>query len=319
MSLRLKLYRKKERYKKMLNAALHSSCTVLLYHRVYTPEQDPQQLCVSPELFYEQLKTLKNKHRFLSVAEYFEILTSRKKFPKKSLLITFDDGYADNLYNAVPVLEALNLQGLFYVATNRFYSNELFWWDELDCFFASLEKKNLIELSRSQGLENIGDLYEYYLKKCKLATSLEERERILNQLRKTVLLNEEKKKEYKFLDKDELLKMAASKSVVIGAHTVNHLSLAHLSLDDQMFEIKKSVQQLSELLPYKMEHFSFPYGERHNYNEDTIRICKEIGLKSAAANYCDRVTPNSDIFSFPRFVVRNDKPELLLKKLKNCL
>jgi len=308
MSLRTKLYRQKEKYKRYLQRRKNGYCTVLLYHRVIDLDYDPQQLCVGVNQFAKQLEVLKQKSVFLGLEEFTHLLQNNKKFPKNSFLISFDDGYADNLHNALPILESLNLPAIFYISTAGINTDNLMWWDELDLIF---RKKNDGTLAAKQ-------LYKDYLVKCKTAGSLNERNTLLNEIRSIAVLTEADKQNHKMLTTQELKKLGASKQVTIGAHTVNHLSLAHLNDADKKQEIENSAKALS-VLGNKIEHFSFPYGEKSDYDEKTIQICKDFGFKSVSANYAGYVTKGTDLFSFPRFVVRNDSPELVIQKMKEIL
>src|SRR5437762_2090069 len=95
--------------KKEFENSFYSSCHALLYHRITKLKNDPQLLSVSPENFYEQIKFLKTKFYVLEIEEFLHIKNSRKEnFPKNSFVITFDDGYADNYLEALPILESLN-------------------------------------------------------------------------------------------------------------------------------------------------------------------------------------------------------------------
>jgi len=156
MSLRTKLYRQKEKYKRYLQRRKNGYCTVLLYHRVIDLDYDPQQLCVGVNQFAKQLEVLKQKSVFLGLEEFTHLLQNNKKFPKNSFLISFDDGYADNLHNALPILESLNLPAIFYISTAGINTDNLMWWDELDLIF---RKKNDGTLAAKQ-------LYKDYLMKC---------------------------------------------------------------------------------------------------------------------------------------------------------
>ncbi len=321
MDLKLHLYRIKERWKRKYHGMKKGNCIVLLYHRVANLENDPQQLCVSVEIFEEQLQALKKTHSILKVSEFFEILNSKKTFPKNAVLITFDDGYADNFQNALPILEKLNLQALFFIATARLNSKDLFWWDELDLIFDSVKRgtADLEDLVKKYGLETTEDLYQFYLMKCKTSEALSKRNFLIDELRSRITLDESLKAQYEFLSIDELKALSQSKHAVIGAHTVNHLSLGHLPLNEQRNEILGSMNHLQEILQIPIRHFSFPYGERHNYAKETSSLCQELGLESCAANYCDYVDHTSLLFSYPRFVVRNDNAVILKDKLQKLI
>ena len=55
-----------------------------------------------------------------------------RKISRRSIVITFDDGYADNLYNAKPLLERYKIPATVFVTSGHIYAQEEFWWDELD-------------------------------------------------------------------------------------------------------------------------------------------------------------------------------------------
>src|SRR5882724_181949 len=87
---------------------LDNPAVILLYHRVTYLQTDPQLLSVTPENFYDQVTLLKNKYALLQIEEFFDMLVHRKKIPKNAVILTFDDGYADNCLEALPILESLN-------------------------------------------------------------------------------------------------------------------------------------------------------------------------------------------------------------------
>lgn len=289
---------------------------MLLYHRVFDSSYDPQQLCVSPQNFYEQLAALKKTHRFLDIETFCDHLSRKKKFPKNSALITFDDGYADNFQQALPVLSNLELQAVFYVATANIGTGKFFWWDEVDLrFHENREASSVGALRNAFNLSGDADLHEWVIGRCKQAATLEDREMTLDTVRAHLHKCPENV-HHRPMSLDELRNLAASPQAVIGAHTVNHLSLGHLSYADQDAEIRTSVKQLSHWIGKPVRHFAFPYGDLAHFNDSTLSICKKAGLGSAAANLYAMATPDSHIYSFPRVIVRNHGPATLLNRIR---
>lgn len=52
--------------------------------------------------------------------------------PHQAVVVTFDDGYADNLYNPKPLLEYYNIPATIFVTTGQIGQNREFWWDQLE-------------------------------------------------------------------------------------------------------------------------------------------------------------------------------------------
>lgn len=81
---------------------------------------------------------------------------------------------------------------------------------------------------------------------------------------------------------DELKTLDTDSLCTIGAHTVNHLKLDSLSIEQQISEIKNSKDELEQLLGHPIRHFSFPHGA---HNDDTINICQELGFQTVAKSW----------------------------------
>jgi peptidoglycan/xylan/chitin deacetylase (PgdA/CDA1 family) len=97
---------------------------VLMYHRIgpITPSLPAitQRLTVSPQDFAAQMTWLHaHGYHAVSVQQAFEALEFRKRLPAKPVLITFDDGYRDVLWQAAPVLHRLHMPAVEFVITDR--------------------------------------------------------------------------------------------------------------------------------------------------------------------------------------------------------
>ena len=103
----------------------------LLYHRVADVPTDPHLLCVTPENFSQHMEVLRKNSNPISLSELTKGL-SHGRLPRRSVLVTFDDGYADNLHNAKPVLERYRIPAVVFVISGSVGMNRGFWWDELE-------------------------------------------------------------------------------------------------------------------------------------------------------------------------------------------
>ncbi len=115
-------------YLNMLYRHLSPRSTILAYHRVANIQHDPYPLSVSPDHFSAQLSYLKANYAVVPLSE----LVSRKHFyshNKPLVAITFDDGYADNLIHAAPLLHQAALPATVFVTVGWIGKRKPFYWD----------------------------------------------------------------------------------------------------------------------------------------------------------------------------------------------
>lgn len=300
------------------------NCVVLLYHRVFNAPQDPQRLCVSPENFDAHLSLLNERFRVLSMEEFDHYLLGRKRFPKNSVFITFDDGYADNHRYARPLLEKHHAQGLFYISSGYIGSGREYWWDEL-------ERLLLLPADRPVGInvEHAGVVVSWNeMPKAELLRALYER--LLVVLRpmpsrdRDVFLDllsanlphvPDTRADHLAMDHDELLAFSGSPAVFIGAHTVGHPSLAGISVDQQRHEVGQSRRDLEQWLSMPVDRFAYPFGTPADHDAITRDLVRKAGFRHAAANHPGIVHARSPHFAFNRVLVRDGGEEALMRTL----
>ena len=104
---------------------------ILMYHRVAPLSIDPWDLNVTPEFFDQHMAALNRHTQPLSLVELGQALASGK-VPQRFSVVTFDDGYYNNLQHAKPILEKHSVPGTVFVSTGYTGSRREFWWDELE-------------------------------------------------------------------------------------------------------------------------------------------------------------------------------------------
>jgi hypothetical protein len=90
---------------------------VLYYHRVNRVDR---RMAVAPELFLAQMRQLqKSGWKALTMAELMRFIETGEKPGPRCLAITFDDGFADNYYYALPALRETGMKAVFFLITER--------------------------------------------------------------------------------------------------------------------------------------------------------------------------------------------------------
>lgn len=115
------------------------------------------------------------------------------------------------------------------------------------------------------------------------------------------------------LTNDMLKDLTRSGLVEIGAHTVNHKILSHLSESEQFFQLAKSKQKLEELLKIPITTVAYPFGK---YNVSTTRLSENIGFKGGVSVYFGKKPAASHRYDWRRVQIQNkDQGEGLLRLL----
>lgn len=271
---------------------------VLLYHRVGEIENDNQQLFVSPENFEKQIKFLNDNFQILRFEDDWH------QVKKPSFVITFDDGYNDNLYHALPILKKYSTPVTFFICSGNVLNGNEFWWDQLEYILLNtkvdFDKLNLpIALSDSSAQAVIQT--QLYFK----MLSVKDREEFIKRLTLQANLKLEKREQYQPLTIDELKELDAEPLVTIGSHTVNHPQLSALSRGEQEYEINTGKMQLETILGYSVNTFSYPFGNVDDFSNVTMEICKQANIDKVAANFPGQSHSWTDPFKIPRHLVRN--------------
>ena len=287
-------------------AFLRCRVIILMYHRVIETSSDPWNLCVSPKHFTEHLKILQQNYRVLSLHDLLSSLKNAR-LPKRGVVLTFDDGYADNLWYAKPLLEKYEVPATVFVASGSVDKNG-FWWDELEQALLQPRKlpKNLQLNVQGRSYEwptaNLNQRQHAYIAIHKILKPLRvsDRDQVMSELFAWADADKMGRSDYRPFTTAELIQLSQSEFVDIGAHTVTHASLSILSQADQIREIAGSRQKLTAILGSRVDTFSYPYG---NFTPDTVDIVKAAGFEMALTSETNVVEVGANQFQLGRFEV----------------
>ena len=103
---------------------------VLMYH-AFTDEKQGSRFVMPRRSFARQMRLLRAlRYRVIGFEQLAELLRERRPLPRRTAVITIDDGYRDNLEIALPVLRARGMPATLFLvsgligASNRWHGEE---------------------------------------------------------------------------------------------------------------------------------------------------------------------------------------------------
>lgn len=86
---------------------------IIMYHSLLRDEKLQNDYTISPTLFENDLKYLtENGYTTVVVKDLTDYVYGKKSLPEKCIMLTFDDGYYNNYYYALPLLEKYNCKAV---------------------------------------------------------------------------------------------------------------------------------------------------------------------------------------------------------------
>lgn len=325
-----------------LKCRLAPPAVILMYHRVAELTNDPYLLAVSPERFAEQLGAIRAHGVPMRLQELVRSLR-RGKVPPRAVAITFDDGYADNLENAKPLLARHDVPATVFVTAGQVGRKREFWWDELDRLL--LQPGTLPPVLQ---LRVNGSVREWRLEEASTYTDEEyrhhrhwhvecredpgPRQRVFRALfnllyllpfeRRWTILDELTawadaqpiaRPSHQTLTAEAAVRLAEGDLVEVGAHTMTHPVLAGLSAREQRQEIRESKTRLEAMLGRDVVSFAYPHG---SITPEAAASVGEAGFLCACSSQAEAVFRRADEFQLPRLGVRDWDGETFARWLK---
>ena len=304
---------------------------VLCYHRVASLERDTQLMAVEPERFSRQLAALSKCYR---IAPLMSLVAAAREgsLPHRSVALTFDDGYADNLLEAAPRLERAAAHATVFVTTNPVDRATEYWWDRVERAILetpsppgsiALPKEGLsfggLEPEPAGAAWNVSmppstNRQRAYLRCCGVLRTLapDRRDRAIDEIERLVGDTPGHRATHAPLTPEQVGALHQSPAIDVGAHTLDHPVLSLMQEDAQREQILGSRDRVAELIGREPGLFSYPFGTRVDFDNVSTRLAREAGFAGACANIPGLLTLSADPFALPRVLVRDWEPDDLL-------
>lgn len=277
---------------------------ILCYHRVAEGVEDPFQLCVRPENFAAQLEEIVRTREPSTLSN----LSMPSRRPR--VVVTFDDGYRDNLDNALPIATAKGVPLTVFVTSGMVGDQKGFWWDRLAALLRGRPPgANEISLVIDHEVVKIplggrGDETDLAAVRARLMSlPVRDIEGTLDAVSARWSVPSTAPPDARALRSDEFLQLAASEMVTIGAHTVDHVRLRGRSSDEQLQTIEASKSGLEQILGRSVTHFAYPFGGRDDFDGDTVEAVRAAGFETACTTLPGSAGLATDPHRLPRRLV----------------
>ena len=254
---------------------------ILMYHRVAelndTPTVDSRSVSATPSNFVGQMRHLAKHYRVVSMPEVLDAVERKRELPERSVLITFDDAYADFADIPFPILKRFRLPATLFVPTAYpDHPDSAFWWDKI---YQAVDRTRRTELcdtplgslslkTPTQRRRSLRMLQDYvttlpHLEGMRLVDS------VCAQLGETQL------KSVSVLSWDQLRQLS-KEGVTLGSHTRTHPIMTQIPSAQIREEVKGSQQDLKTEIGVVFPIFCYPNGD---HSDTVTAILQEEGIR----------------------------------------
>lgn len=288
---------------------------ILEYHNV-TKGRAEREGAISVTRFLRHLRYLKRRFSLESLSRAAELLSEPRALTEDRVVVTFDDGYAENYELAWPILRQERIPVTLFLTTGFLDGSEL-WFDfagrSLEAaggLGAALPDEVRQALVNALGRWPPGHPLDRCIEQLKYLP-LETREQLLRRLRDARLPLAPAARP---LSWQQVREMHAD-GVEIGGHTVAHPILSMLSAAQQEGEIVGSRNRIAEEIGATPTTFAFPNGSDRDFDPTTLEHLRAAGFMSACTTVRGSNAPGCDPLTLRRIGVGSDSNFVLATRL----
>ncbi|WP_027521525.1 polysaccharide deacetylase family protein [Bradyrhizobium sp. Ec3.3] len=274
----------------LLRPLLAGVGAIFMLHHVRPPREDAFQpnrhLEVTPDFLRTTLRHLRSHDiDIVSMDELHERLV-QGRFTRRFAAFTLDDGYRDNRDFALPVLREFGAPSTIYVATDFAEGTGRLWWIALEAVIAKASHVEVqignaalrLDATTAPAKQAAFDRLHDWLRALPGEHDLQ---REITTLCARYDVDMPALCRDLCLSWDELKALTADPQVAIGAHTITHCNLAKQSEEIVAREMAASRVRIEHALGRPVQHFAYPYGDRHAAGNREFALAAASGFKTA--------------------------------------
>jgi peptidoglycan/xylan/chitin deacetylase (PgdA/CDA1 family) len=262
-----------------------SGLSVLMYHRVTTPDMFPYEGDVSTETFRSMMSWLKKYCEIIHPDQTLSAIHERRAKGRPRVLITFDDGCRDYYDNAWPIIRELEIPTLAFLCTSPIDNSE---GGETIWPYQMLWHINLAPDGIYQQPWSPGETFDFALQ--------ERRDVFFHQALDYLFTLPDEERRARVKELDELLGAPRTRSfferqmmtwdeirqtmefTTFGGHTHTHPIMSQLSPEKLDYEIKTCRDRILAETGVAPRYFSYPNGTLADFTDAARHILSQYGF-----------------------------------------
>ena len=226
---------------------------------------------------------LSNGVAIVDLAEAFVRLRERR--PGRFLVLTFDDGYRDNLMLALPVCTQFDVPMTVYVVKGLVRRESFYWWGALVELVRSNDSIDVPAADRrfrsrtfSQKTRTLHAITQW------VQGDIENRVDELVAVFRRYDIDWRPVADRDILNVDELRELADHPLVTVGSHSASHRILSPMPIAEARSEIEDSKLWLEATVDRSVVHFAYPHGDQRSCTAREARLVREAGYQTAVSS-----------------------------------
>jgi peptidoglycan/xylan/chitin deacetylase (PgdA/CDA1 family) len=313
---------------------------ILTYHSVLPAasnsniDSGESRNVVDEEMFAWQMRYLAKHFHCLRLEDAVELLGSGQPLPQYSVVVTFDDGFRNNLRYAFPILQGCGVPATIFLTTGYIgRGTQLLWTERVGRLLRAAELPQTVTLPAEPApltlsfgteaeREDAARLVLSWLKSMparqrdQVVQVLDDRLRRAHRAVSTTAGPDPDR--YTFLTWNEAQSLARG-GITIGSHTVDHPIMSSLDDDRRQFEVVESKKEIERHLGMPCTLFSYPNGTAADFDDRDKTNLGNAGYVAAVSQIAGVNDKSTDRFALRRLNIgRGHGPQLFIAQVSGC-
>jgi len=291
---------------------------ILKYHSV---QDDPRRylnslgggIVMSTSTFRNQMEIVARKFNPVTMDDVLLFFSGKKHLPRKPVVITFDDGFADNIEIAVPIMHHFGIRAAFYITVDPVEQATVPWFCRIRHAFAVTRRQTWLDSINgcTRDIAHASDRRAAFL------VASERCARCRGAAQKNSVATIEEELEVQPLAEKLMMTWTQVRILrqlghIVGSHTVTHPNMAYMDAADLQIECVESKNKLEKELGAEVCHFSYPSPIlQPHWSKQTVECTERAGYKCAVTSTAGPARRGQHPLSIQRVVVSDDADQFL--------